>query len=153
MSLTQNCLRFLCVRGMYPVFSVSDPDPQLALLDLDPYCECRSGYRRKEIDQKLQLNLISSHPKWLLFLRRYVLSLKTYRITYVIKHIFHVKIQVFVTAKFFLGSGSVWLCIGLALWIRIRIEVKLESGSALKLTRIRNTAWTVAKSHSDSSAI
>ncbi len=32
--------------------SVEDPDPHfLAILDPDPYCECGSGYRNKEIDQ------------------------------------------------------------------------------------------------------
>ncbi len=38
------------------------------------------------------------------------------------------------------GSGSTWVSIGLAPWIRIRIEVKSGSGSALKPVQIRNSA-------------
>ncbi len=50
-------------------------------------------------------------------------------------HIFHVKIQLFVTAKYEQDP----ICIGLAPWIRIRIEEKAGSGSEIKPMRIHIT--------------
>jgi hypothetical protein len=49
-----------------------------------------------------------------------------------------VNIQLFMSAKSE-QSGSAWICIGLAPWIRI--EVTAGSGSALKPVRIRSTGF------------
>jgi len=80
-----------------------NPDPhELALMLLlgpDPYWQCgsESGSRSKEIYQYLQMNLILSLSKRLLYLRCHgTVCIMTY-----IKYIFHVpvKLQLFMTAK------------------------------------------------------
>ncbi len=81
----------------------------LVVLDPDPYRECGSGSMSMEIDQNLQINLVSCFSKRPVNLRMYVLLPISY-----IKFIFHVKIQLFVTLKSDQdpdphGSALVWL--------------------------------------------
>jgi hypothetical protein len=57
----------------------------LALLDLDLYRKCGSGSRSKIICQNLQINLISSRSKRLLYLRKYVMIYTTSYKKYIVK--------------------------------------------------------------------
>ncbi len=113
-------LKTICQDIIFPFFAFfrgcklccgSGSGFDLALLDSDPYpyWECGSGSRRKEIDQNIQINLISSLSKRLLYLSRCILWPITYFTN--CKVYFSCQYSTFSDGKVWPRSGSalVWL--------------------------------------------
>ncbi len=109
----------------------------LAVLDLDPYWECKSGSRSMEIDQNLQINTVS-----FLSTRLFAPSQVCFwPITNFKSIFFNLKIQLFVTFKSHQDPDPLWFgSLSVRIRMQINIEIKARSRSALKLMRIHNTA-------------
>jgi len=108
----------------------------LAVLDPVPYWECGSwsGSRRTEIDQNLQLDLVSCLSKRLLYLRRHVFL--TYYLLLV--SLFSCKNSTFC---YWLGSGFSWTALVCCPRSGSALRWKAGSGSALKPMLIHNTGF------------
>jgi hypothetical protein len=86
----------------------------------------------RKIDQNKQINLISSFSKWL-FLPTLVCFM-----TYDLQNVyFSCQNPTFCDGTVWPGSGFTWICIGLALWIQIRIRIVVKIWIQI---RIQNTA-------------
>jgi hypothetical protein len=74
-----------------------------------------------------------SLSKWLLYLRMY--RMVNDKLLYIHKVYFYMSNSTYCDGKVWPGSGYAWIHIGLAPWIRIRLRIRIEVKSWI---RIRN---------------